>query len=184
MTDTSNPVGDFIQDAAQGIFNGLKGIFTGQQSLISILRQPTPIKVTYSVTADGSGTIGGGLLTPNPVVLWQCPESHEAWINRVAVRSPGHGPSAPLQTGQVYVTGSTSGELLFFLPIGGSIAPIQVTEGRLSAAHLNPGERIEIAADGLGATTSLRFDFQIILVTGISSDTPRPNLSGDYDPRS
>ena len=135
------------------------------QDLITVLRQPTPQKVTKVLTADGSGNIP---LTD----IYTCPVSHEGWVNRIAITSPGGSPKTPLTTGEVIGTGSTSGELIFFLPLAGTVAPIWITEGRMSASHLNDGERIQITADSLPANTSLRFDFQIILVTGVSPDTP------------
>jgi hypothetical protein len=62
--------------------------------------------------------------------------------------------------------------LIFFLPVAGNVAPVLITEGRLSAAQLNEGERMLFAADTLPANTTLKFDLQIVLVSGISVDTP------------
>lgn len=167
MSDTMS-LGEVLSDGLESL-KQLLGL--QQQDLVTILRQPSPIKVTKVVTADASGNIGGTIAAPNPVMLFQIPMSHEGWINRVTASSPGHGPGAPLTAGEVWVTTNT-GVPIFFLPIGGSVAPVIISEGRISAPHLSAGEQVVLSADGLGAGTVLRLDFQIVLVTGVSGDTP------------
>lgn len=165
---------DVISNVVADAISGLKSLFNRQYSdLVTIMRQPTPVKISKVVQADASGSIGGGLTIPNavPVELWMCPISFEAWVNRITVTSPGHPPNAPLTTGQVWCAGS-NGEPIFFLPLGGNVAPVQITEGRISAPHLNSGEFLTIAADTLPANTSLRLDLQIVLVTGSSNLAP------------
>jgi len=180
MTDTqTNPVVNLIQDAVESLG---KVLFRQQKDLITHLRQPTPINPTFVVQADANGVIGGGFnptVLPSPVTLFQCPMSHEAWVNRISIRSPGRTPTSPLTQGQVLVTGTTTDEVIFFLPLAGQVAPVLITEGRLSAAQLNPGEKMILIADGLPANTALRFDFQIVLVTGVSEYTPRSQSGPD-----
>lgn len=164
---------DPISDALTSLGNFIGNIFVrNTRELITVLRQPTPLNITTAVTANAAGVIGGGLTTPDPVTLFQCPMSHEAWINRIAISSPSAKPNAPLVTGQAMCIGSTAGEMIFFLPIAGTVAPILITEGRLSAAQLNEGERMLFSADTLPANTTLKIDLQIVLVTGVSVDTP------------
>jgi len=171
-SSTATQIPNIFQQVLQD-FIGLLGRFIKQSNrdLITVLRQPTPIKIVRSLQADASGTIGGGLANPTPVDVWMCPVSHEAWINRITITSPSGQPKTPLTTGQVMCTAG-SGEPIFFLPIAGNVAPLQITEGRLSAPHLNPGSRLVLSADSLPANCNLRIDLQIVLVTGISPDAP------------
>jgi hypothetical protein len=167
-------IGDLIRDAVNGLGSLLHG---HNKDLINVLRQPTPLNLSTVLTANAAGVIGGGLTSPNPETIWQCPESHEAWINRIMVHQVPPRPGTPLTTGQAMCTGSTVNETIFFLPLGGVIAPVLITEGRLSAAQLNSGERMLFAADGLPANTQLKIELQIVLVTGMSPDTPKdPHL--------
>lgn len=176
MTDMKSDIGGGLMDLWTGIRQAL---FQTNKELITVLRQPTPIKITKTLTADGNGVIGGGILTPASAIdIFQCPSSHEAWINRISITSPTGTPKTPLITGQVVCFGSTAGEPIFWLPVAGTtlqttVAPVYLTEGRLSAAHLNGGERMLMSADSLPPGTVLRFDLQITLVTGVSVDTPR-----------
>lgn len=165
-----------FQEVIQAITNL---IVPTNRELITFLRTPTPIKVSQSFNVSAGGIIGGGLSAPSPVSLYSCPLSAEAWLHRIAITAPTYGPSNPLKTGQIVCLGSTSGETIFFLPIAGSIAPIQIVEGRLSAPHLNSGETIGLVGDGLPASISIRVDMQIILMTGISEYTPRTTSPQD-----
>jgi len=172
MTDT---LGSMVHDLFSGIARIIK---QSNQDLVTILRQPTPIKITSFLQADGSGVIGGGFTNPqNAVTLWQCPMSMEGWVNRISVTIPGRGPGNPLAQGQgqAFATGSM-GELIFMLPIAGTIAPIQITEGRISAAHVNSGERIIFFGDSFPANTIFRIDLQIVQVSGVSTNTPQEGL--------
>lgn len=171
---------DSLADVMSDSLESIKQLLHLQRrDIVTVLRQPTPIKITRTATADASGNIGGGIAAGTPVMLYQISEAHEAWINRVTVSSPGHGPSSPLTAGEAWVQTNT-GFPIFFLPIGGSVAPVIISEGRLSAPHMSPGEQIMISGDGLGAGTVLKFDFQIVLVTGVSADTPLRN--GQHQP--
>lgn len=163
---------DIIKEAV----NAIGSLLTRHnKELITVMRQPTPIKVTFNVTADANGIIGGGLSQPQPVTMYQCPMSQEAWINRFAVTAAGHTPGNPLNTGQgqIWISGSTMGEPMFWLPVAGTVAPIMITEGRLSAPHLNPGEQMFIVGDTFPPNQPLRFDMQIVLVQGVSGYTPK-----------
>lgn len=161
------------------VWDALTGqLHQNQEELVTLLRTPTPVKHTKIVAIDPSGCIGGGLDSPDPVELYRCPMSAEAWINRITVTSPEHHPATPLTTGEALLTGSTAGEIILFLPISGAVAPVQAPEGRLSAPHLNRGEVVTIVGDQLPAGHHLRFDFQILLVTGISEFTPKNYAPG------
>lgn len=165
-----------IEAAVQAVKNL---ILPTHHELIRQLRIPTPQKVTKSFTADASGNIGGGLANPSPLTLFFCPESVEAWVHRMAFTSAGHGPSSPLTTGEIELIGSQSGEIVFFLPVSGVIAPVILTEGRASAPHLNSGETLGIVGDTLPAGTQIRVDLQILLVApGVSAFTPNDRTPG------
>lgn len=171
-----NPNGSHTPSIWAQAVNALGALFQRQHGeLVTIMRQPTPVKITSFQQASASGVIGGGLALPQPVALYQCPMSQEGWINRISVTAAGWTPGNPLLSGQgqVWITGSTAGEPLFWLPLGGVVAPVQITEGRLSAIHLNPGETVNMVADSLPANQQLRFDFQIVLVQGVSEYTPK-----------
>jgi len=173
MTNTDNgqiSVFSVIRDAVNGISNLLT---KNHEELVNHFRIPTPQKATFNVVADNLGVIGGGLTSPNPVTIYQCPMGSEAWIHRAAITSPQGQPKSPLTTGQLMCI-SGSGELMFFLPVSGQVAPVVVlSEGRASAPHLNAGSRLAVYGDSFPANCSLRFDLQIILTTGISQYTPR-----------
>lgn len=163
-----------VQEAIQAIKNF---ILPTHRELIEQLRIPTPQKVSNTFTVTAAGTIGGGLTAPAPLTVYTCPVSVEAWLHRVTFSSPGNGPANPLKTGQIVLYGTQSGELLYFLPQNGIVAPVQFTEGRASAAHLNSGETIGIVGDTLPAGTNIRIDLQFQLISiGVSPFTP--NLPG------
>lgn len=164
---------DLIKDAV----NYLGGmLYKNNKDLLNFLRVPTPVKVTYNLVADANGNIGGGFANPNPVLIYQCPMSHEGWVHRLAVTSPSGQPKSPLTTGQLILI-SGAGDPLMFFPVGGAIAPVLVTEGRGSAFHLNSGSFIRAYGDTFAAGTALRIDMQIILVQGMSEYTPREHFS-------
>lgn len=178
VDETLSPQGmSPIQEAFQAIKNL---IMPTHEELIRTLRVPTPQKVTKTFTADASGNIGGGLSNPVPAVVYVCPVSSEAWLHRFSISSPGNGPANPLKTGEIEFLGSQSGELIYFLPQNGVVAPVQFTEGRASAAHLNSGEQLYIVGDTLPVGTVIRVDLQILLTApGTSVFTPNdrtPNV--------
>lgn len=150
-------------------------ILPTQRELITIMRTPTPIKVSRTFTTDANGCIGHGLDTPDPVELYRCPMSAEAWLHRISITVPDYGPAQPLDTGELVCVGSTAGEILFFLPYHGDIAPIQIVEGHLSAPHLNNGEVAGIVGDQMPPNITLRMDLQIVLTQGLTDYTPRTN---------
>lgn len=163
----------------QQAWNSISGILLhNNEQLVTVLRTPTPVKVSKVLQIDPSGCIGGNIDPVDPFIVYRTPMSHEAWINRITITSPEHPPANPLVSGEVYITGSTAGEIILFLPISGCVAPVQAPEGRLSAPHLNPGEEIRVSGDLLPAGHHLRFDLQIMLVTGISEYTP-PKFAPD-----
>lgn len=166
---------DLIKDAVNAI-GGL--LHRNHQELLKKFDVPTPQKVSFVVTADASGNIGGGMINPSPVIIWQCPMSQESWIHRLAVSSPSATPKTPLTTGEaVLVDGS--GSMLFFLPqaAGAWIAPYLTTEGYGSAIHLNAGSRISVYGDSFTPGTALRFDMQISFTRGMSQYTPTDHPS-------
>lgn len=164
---------DFVKQAV----NLIGGILTkNHRELLNKFDIPTPIKIAFNVQADGSGNIGGGFAAPNPVTIWQCPVSEEAWLHRVCISSPSGTPKTPLTTGQAALVGD-AGTLIYFLPIGGSIAPVVITEGYASAPHLNNGSKLAIYGDSFPANCQLRVDLQISLTSGASQYTPRQHPS-------
>lgn len=163
--------------------NAFGRIFIRQnKEIITVLRTPTPVKFTKTVHVDDHGCIGSGLDTPNPVEVYRNSESSEGWLHIITITSPQYGPSSPLQVGQLLMTGTTAGQVIFWLPQAGDLAPVQMREGRLSASHLNPGEVVQVVGDQLPPGISLRFDFQVVLVTGMSEFTPRSNAPSDLTP--
>jgi hypothetical protein len=164
---------DIIKDAV----NAIGGLLTKHhKELLTKFDVPTPQKITANLQADATGVIGGGFANPSPVTIWQCPMSQEAAVHRIAITSPSGTPKTPLTTGQVMLVGG-SGELILFLPVGGTIAPMLATEGYGSAAHLNSGSRISAYADGLPANCQLRIDLQVSFTIGRSQFTPTNHSS-------
>src|SRR5215469_6339687 len=158
MTDTAPKPLDVVQEALQGVAGYITKLFTQyQHDLVLLLRQPSPQKIKKTLVADGSGNIGGGWGSANAVELYMAPVSHEAWVNRISILAAGTTAANPLTTGAVLCTGS-SGGIIFSLPAGGAIAPVIITEGRLSAPHLSAGERLDFTATGLHAGTVLTID--------------------------
>ena len=148
------------------------------RELITILRVPTPIKVTKVVTTLPDGCIGSGLDdSSDPETIWECSMAHEAWLHRITVTSLTHTPANPLTTGQIQLMGS-SGQIIAWSPQPGlenNVLPVTMErEGRFSAAHLSPGEKLYAVGDQLPPNIQIRFDLQINLVSGISPDTPIP----------
>lgn len=168
--------------AAQQVVTAIRNlILPTHRELIRRLKVPTPQKVTKTFTADASGNIGGGLGT-TPLaeqIVYTCPVSVEAWIHRIMFTSPGNPPANPLKTGEIELIGTNSGEIIFFLPQNGVVAPVLVTEGRASAPHLNSGESMTIVGDTLPAGTNIRVDLQILLIgEGISPYEPEDAIGG------
>lgn len=150
------------------------------REVITILQVPTPIKIIQTVTTLSDGCIGSGVDDPSlPETIWECPMSHEAWIHRILITSSAYTAANPLDTGQILLFGST-GEMIAWSPQPGSennVIPITASiEGRFSAPHLSPGERLYVVGDQLPPNVQIRFDLQINLVAGISPDTPIPNI--------
>lgn len=181
-----------IPDIVKEAINSLGGLLTrNHRELVNHMRTPTPQKVSTLVQVNASGNISN-----NPsqnyvadgttgITIYQCPINHEAWIHRIAISTAGgypggavpiYSPKSPLTAGEIVCYGGSQ-EMLFFLPIGGVVAPIIITEGFASAIHLNGGASMKVVGDGLTANISLRFDMQIMLVTGISEYTPIDRMS-------
>lgn len=167
---------NIIQDVLSSITSSLGKLFFKQTyDLLTVLRQPTPQKVSTVLTVSGTGLLGSGPVTSqNPATIWQCPMSHEAWVNRLAVTSPGYFGSNAMTSGYMILNNSL-GQLVYFLPIGTNVAPVLFTEGRLSAPHLAAGESLTVYGSGLPNGAQIRFDLQLVLVEGVSPDTPRHN---------
>lgn len=166
------------------ILNNISGVlFNNNRELITIMRTPTPIKIVKVLEVDPSGCIGGGQDSPNPVDLYRCPPSTEAWIHRLVVTSPEYTPEAPLQIGGLRCTGTTAGEPIFSLPHRGDLTDVYVLEGRLSAPHLNPGEVVQVVGQSMPPGIHLRFDLQVTLVSGLSEFTPRAQSPTNLDAR-
>ena len=173
-TDTTSPL-DILGELIHKGFSSIGNLFRdGIQSMIEVMRQPTPNKVTFQVLTSSTGAVP-------PTTIWMNPMSQEAWINRIAVSAVGYTPAAPLTTGWLTLNGA-SGDLINFFPIGGTVAPVVITEGRVSAPHLNSGSSLTVTGAGLPASISIRFDLQIILVSGVSQYTPRDKGLVDINP--
>lgn len=171
VDETLAPQGEsMIQQMAQAIKNLILPV---HGELIRQLRVPTPQKVTKTFTADASGNIGGGFTNPVPLIIYTCPVSSEAWLHRITFTTPANGPANPLKTGEIELLGSQSNEVILFLPQNGVVSPVQFTEGRASAAHLNAGESVWIVGDTLPAGTVIRVDLQFLIISeGVSAFTP------------
>lgn len=142
---------------------------------ITVLREPTPLKITHVVRTDENGCIGGGLDSPDPHTLWECPMSQEAWVHRIHIMSPQYPPADPCMTGQMVCYGSTAHETIFFLPEwqNHQICPAErIQEGSKASPHLNSGEKMWLVGDQLPPHCTFIFQFQIVLVAGISGYTP------------
>lgn len=169
---------NIFKDMANAIGNLL---FNNNRELVTILRTPTPIKYTKVLEVDPSGCIGGGQDTPTPVDLYRAPPSAEAWLHRIVITSLEYTPGAPLQQGELRCTGTTAGEPIFSLPHRGDLTDVYILEGRLSAAHLNPGETAQVVGSQMPPGIHLRFDLQIILNQGLSEYTPRQSSPTNLD---
>jgi hypothetical protein len=174
-----------IQQAIQAIKNL---ILPTQHELITLMRTPTPMKVSKLLTISATGNLGGSVGFPTmDQIIYTAPVSAEAWLHRITITSPEHGPASPIiAPAELVLIGSTAGEVILSLPEIAStyqVAPTQFIEGRFSAPHLDRGESLCVAGDGLPANAHLRFDLQIIIVTGASEFTPRTMSPSDLTRR-
>ena len=170
-----------LQQAIQAIKNL---IIPTHEELITQLRAPTPVKVSRLFTIGANGMIGGGVALPTlDQIVYSTPMSSEAWLHRITITSPEHGPASPIVSpAEIILIGSTFGEIILSLPEIAStyqVAPRQFVEGRLSAPHLDRGENLCLNGDGLPAGAHLRIDLQIVLVTGTSEFTPKTMSPSD-----
>ena len=169
-----------LQQAIQAITNL---IIPTHRELITQLRAPTPIKITKLFTISAAGTLGGSVALPTmDQIIFSTPMSTEAWLNRITITSPEHGPATPIVSPAQLVLLGSNGEIILQLPEIAStsqVAPTQFVEGRLSAPHLSPGESLIVAGDALPTNAHIRFDLQITLVTGASEFTPRTMSPSD-----
>jgi hypothetical protein len=167
-----------MSDFVDAITGALDVLNIWKRELIATLKVPTPIKITSVVTTLPDGCIGSGVDDPSdPETLWECSMAHEAWIHRIVVTSPAAVPASPITVGQIMLMGST-GHILSWTPQPGTdnnvIPAIIEQEGRFSAIHLTPGERLLVVGDQLPPGIQVRFDMQINLVSGLTPDTPIP----------
>lgn len=170
-----NPPTNILQEAIQAISNL---ILPSQKELITLLRTTTPIKVSKLFTISGTGGLGGTVALPTfDQIVYTAPISSEAWLHRITITSPEHGPGSPIVSpAELVLIGSTAGEIILSLPEIAStyqVAPTQFVEGRLSAPHLDRGESLCVNGDGLPNNAHLRIDLQIVLVQGVSEFTPK-----------
>ena len=174
-TDTASPL-DVLGELIHKGFSSIGNLFRdGVQSLIEVMRQPTPNKVAFQVLTSSTGAI-------SPTTIWMNPMSQEAWINRIAISAVGYTPAAPLTTGWLTLNGA-AGDLIYAFPISGTtVAPVVIAEGRVSAPHLNSGSSLSVTGAALPPNISIRFDLQIVLVSGVSQYTPRDKTLLDINP--
>lgn len=166
---------DLLANASE-LIDTLAGFQKCLYDFITVLREPTPVKITHVVHSDDLGCIGGGLDSPDPHTLYECPMSQEAWLHRIFIMSPNYPPYSPLTDGEMLCFGSTAHEVIFYLPerFTDQVVPSQcIQEGSRSSPHLNSGERVLVVGDQLPPNTPFIFHFQIVLVSGISGYTPR-----------
>jgi hypothetical protein len=110
MPDTWTPqrgsgslVDDSIPPHKPGVWeevrHALENFFGPQQKeLITLLRAPTPVKVSRMFTVGAGGIIGGGVALPTlDQIIFSCPESSEAWIHRITLSSPENTAANPIQ---------------------------------------------------------------------------------------
>ena len=132
---------------------------------------------------DPSGCIGGGQDTPTPVDLYRCPPSTEAWLHRIVVTSPEvySRLQTTLQIGRTAMHGDNRWRTYILL-----------AAQRRSNRRLRPrGKAIRTALKPRGGCTGcgpkhaagihLRFDLQVILVSGLSEFTPRKQSPTNLD---
>jgi len=157
-------------------------ILPTHKELISTLRVPTPIKVTEIIQIGPGGNIGSDFNDLSNIV-YTCPLSAEAWLHRITITCPENGPGVPIIAPAVMqIMGTTFGEIIFQLPeISNTdiLVPNQFIEGRQSAPHLDRGESLCVAGNGLPAGAHIRFDLQINLVQGFSEYTPKSMSPSD-----
>jgi len=169
----SNPP-NILQQALQAITNL---ILPTHDELITLLRTPTPVKVVKMFTVGAGGNIGGSVTMPDlSQIVYTAPMSSEAWLHRISISSPEHGPATPIVAPAEILLFGSNGEIVLMVPENAStsqVAPVQFIEGRLSAPHLSPGESLTISGDGLTAGNHIRIDLQFSLVQGITEFTPK-----------
>lgn len=166
----SESITDLVKDA-------LHVLNIWKTEVIFMMRRESPVKVVHQVTVAANGSIGSGLDDwSNPEPVWQCPTAFEAWLHRISITSPHHGPAAPLTTGELLLFGSQGGVILWTPQPGlqTNVVPEQFVEGHASAPHLSSGEWLYLLGDQLPAAVSIRIDLQVNLVAGVSSGTPKP----------
>jgi hypothetical protein len=173
-----------LQQVIQAISNL---ILPSNKELISLLRTPTPVKISRVFTISAAGNLGGSLAAPDlSQIVWTSPMSSESWLHRITITSPEHGPASPIITPAQLVLMTSQGQTVLALPEIAStyqVAPTQFIEGRMSAPHLSPGESLTVSGDGLPASHHLRIDLQIALVQGVSEYTPKQMSPTDLTAR-
>lgn len=125
---------------------------------------PTVIKATAELTTDGAGNLGGGSSGPG-VRIYQTPLGYEAFVHRLRVLAVGYSPSAPLTTGNVFVSrnGPTLSTVEYFLPTSGTVAPVIVTDGSNAAVQLVSGETLVAYGSGLPDNLTIFVGLQLRL---------------------
>jgi len=148
------------------------------KDVLTVLRVPTPIKVTKMIPISSTGNIGTSFNDLSNVI-YTAPVSTEAWLHRITITCPENGPGNPIVSPAVMqIMGTTFGEVILQLPEIATteiLVPNQFIEGRLSAPHLDRGESLCVSGNGLPAGAHIRFDLQISLVQGITEFTPKTN---------
>jgi hypothetical protein len=162
-----------LQEAIQAISNL---ILPTNKELITLLRTPTPVKISRIFSISATGTLGGSAALPDlSQIIWTSPMGSESWLHRITITSPEHGPSSPIISPAELVLMGSSGEVILILPEIATtyqVAPTQFVEGMMSAPHLSPGESVSVSGDGLPANAHIKIDLQITLVQGVSEYTP------------
>lgn len=177
LVDDSLPPNYTGLNAVQEAIIAIKNLIVpSNKELVTWMRANTPVKITRVFTVPAGGVLGGGLLNPDlSQIIFTCPESSEAWINRITITSPQHAPGTPLTTGSLALIGTTFNEVIYVSPEPPAVAciPQQWIEGGNGAPHLDRGESITISGTALTPGDNIRIDMQIQLVQGVSEFTPR-----------
>lgn len=184
-TPGNEPIG-VLQQVVQAITNLIVPV---NKELVTILRTPTPVKISKMFAITASGNLGGSVASPDlSQIVWTSPISAESWLHRITITSPEHGPASPiLSPAELILVGTAAGEIVLSLPeiaTTSQVAPTQFVEGRLSAPHLSPGESLTVSGDGLPAGSHIRIDLQLTLVQGVSEFTPKTMSPTDLSAKS
>ncbi len=136
---------------------------TSKQPLITpgIMFGTITRRIVATITTDATGNVGGGM-TGAGFPLFDIPTGMSAKLHRTTLTAGQYTPLAPLTTGQLawYWNQPGAGSLVMFLPAGGAVAPIVITEG-FDASWGSDGDQLVVVGAGLPVNLTLTFTFQV-----------------------